>query len=183
MKQVLISDGSYYVRGNIAERIEHYITLSYIRRFSIISVGRFITRSINSKICISLCDVTPIDHKKKKLIGLPVEMHPYIAKCHICKNFKLGKNKFKETGCCEQPVCRVCIRLSENVHVCSVCDIIKCHTCPFLGFIRCGKCNDTRRRKKEFCIDCWMRICVNKGFRCVGCDEYPGLAPHTVIID
>ena len=170
--------------GNLAERIEHYVTLAYITRFSIISVGRFITRSIKSKICVTLCDITPIDHNKKKIIGLPVEMYPYIIKCHICEKLKLGNNKFKKTGCCEQPVCKVCINISTDIHICSLCGIMKCHMCSFFRFIKCGNCkNKRRRRKPEFCIDCWMRIRMNKEFRCVGCDEYPDKQANSVIIE
>ena len=169
--------------GNIAQRIEHYVILTYIKKFSILSVGRFISISIQGKICITLCDLTPICQETKKVIGNPVEMHPYIVKCHICRIFKLGTNKFKETDCCEQPVCNVCIRQSGKVHKCSACGVMKCNICPFLRFYVCGKCDDTRKRKKEFCINFWMRICVNRGFRCVGCGKYPGMEGSTVVID
>ena len=169
--------------GNIAHRIEHLVHLKYIKKFTRVSVGRFISRSIQGKICITLCDVTPICQETKKVIGNPVEIHPYIVKCHICKIFKLGTNKFKETGCCEQPVCNVCIRQSQHVHKCSTCGLMKCNHSPFLRFFACGKCDDTRMRKKEFCINCWMRICVNRGFRCVGCGKYTGMAGSTVVVD
>ena len=143
--------------------------MTYIKKFSIISVGRFISRSIQGKICITLCDVTPIGHQTNKWIGLPVEIHPYIVKCHICKKFKLGSNKFKEPGCCEQPVCNVCIRQSGKVHKCSTCGLMKCNTCTFLRFFRCGKYDETRKRKnrvlykmldEDFCEQgfslCWL---------------------------
>ena len=162
--------------GNIAQRIEPYVVLGYIKKFTVLSVGRFISKSIKGKICITLCDLTPIAQQTKKLIGNPVEMHPYIVKFHICQVFKLVTNKFKETGCCEQPVCNACIRRSRHVHICSTCGLMKCNTCPFIRYYFCGNCDDKRIRKKEFCIGCWMKIRENKGYICGGCGKYPTTA-------
>ena len=81
--------------GNFAERIIHYIELGYIRKKSILTVDRFICRSIKGKVCITLCKVIVHKHKTNSIIGSPEPMQSNINKCHVCKNIKLGWVKFK----------------------------------------------------------------------------------------
>ena len=168
--------------GNFAERISHYIELGYIRKKSILTVNRFICRSIKGKVCITLCNVIVHKHKTNSIIGSPEPMQSNINKCHICKHIKLSWVKFKTTGCCEQDVCNVCIFRSMKIHKCSICGFMKCSSCSFVKFYRCGSCDNISERAHEFCGDCWMRIFVNKKFRCKGCDKYPSITQTKLIL-
>ena len=139
----------------------------------IISVKRFLSRSIDGKIFITLCDIEVNSHQTNSMIGNPKVIGCFIIKCFACKYIKLSGSEYRKTYCCDQLICNKCYFSSKHIHICSRCGYIRCDHCYQIRYVKCGSCNRRYHKEKEYCNDCFMWIVQHKEFRCRGCKNYP----------
>ena len=156
--------------------------MGYISIRTILSVDRFLSRSINGKVCITLCDFTLHNHQTTFIIGFTRQFKCCITMCHTCQHYFLSRSKFKKTDCCNQSIFHMCRWKKNNIHICSYCGFIRCNVCSEENrFIKCGSCIRVGVEAKEFCMDCWNDVLAEKYFRCKRCNKYP-MMKHSVMV-